>query len=262
MVAPSTDQPIPRPPPALSSCLAFVIWHTDRLDYLWVGDHPVLDPRRSVGRRSVRARIRAANRRCGHASRAPATSRVDDARHRRDRFHRCACGAGAARQRAQGCRSGRARLPIGGTVHSRPRCRRGTARDRVRCGHGATQRRDPTPSSERDRPHGNDHRPWIPRGEPHDRDSGEHPRDGERPRSNVGLRRRPPGELLFDRGASECRIPAHRRQSPHRAGREGVRGRTSTARPKPRPSCSATRITRRSASTSAPSAHPPSTGWE
>ena len=139
---------------------------------------------------------------------------------------------------------------------------RRAARDRVRRRHRATQRRDPTPSSERDRPHGDDHRPRVPRDEPHDRDSGEHPRDGERPRSDVGLRRRPRRELLLDRGASERRVPADRRQSPHRAGRRRGRARTSTARPRPPPSFCASRTTRPSASTSAPSAHPRSTGSE
>ena len=220
------------------------------------------DRRRSVGRRSVRARIRAANRRYRHAPRAAAASRVDDARHRRDRLHRPACRSRIARQRAQGRRSGRARLPTGGTVHSRRRPRRGTARDRVRRRHGAAQRRDPTPSAERDRPHGDDHRPRVPRHEPDDRDSGEHPRDGERPRGDVGLRRRPRRELLLDRGASERRIPADRRQSPHRARRRRGRARTSTARPRPPPSFCALRTTRPSASTSAPSAHPRSTGSE
>ena len=218
------------------------------------------DRRRSGGRRSVRAGIRAANRRYGHAPRAATTGRVDDARHGRDRLHRAARRPRIARQRAQGRRSRRARLPARGTVHSRRRPRRGTARDRVRRGHGAAQRRDPTPPAERDRPHGDDHRPRLPRHEPDDRDSGEHPRNDKRPRGDVGLRRRPCRELLLDRRASERRIPADRRQPPHRARRRRGRVRTSTARPRPPPSCCASRTTRHSASTSGRSARPRSTG--
>ena len=97
---------------------------------------------------------------------------------------------------------------------------------RSRSGRSQTRRGSTTSirrhRAERDRSHGDDHRPRVPRHEPDDRDPGEHPRDGERPRGDAGLRHRPGRELLLDRGASERRIPADRRQSPHRSRREGA----------------------------------------